>query len=398
MGCIAKFSAASMDRIKVLVLSSVVPNALGSGGELVLHRHLKLNPRIQFQVVSWQRFPFRLKVIGKLRDVGLGFVSRGCECLFPVLPSSKMIHDQIHSFRPDVLVTVAHGWWHIQARRSATQFKLPLVSFFQDWWPDFPEVPAAFRARVEREFRETCAASDVVICVSDHMRRELGEPKNAVVLHDAPSLPLCDERTRSIEFPLRVAYFGNLFEYGPLIESALRTLNGSDRVRLEVFGPTPLWSSGAEEEFRSRGVYRGFIPSNELAESLQNFQAALVVMSFAPSHRRRMITSFPSKMIDAMQLGLPVVVWGPEHCSAVEWAHRGERALCVSDPNPSALREALEQLAALPVKQARLAESAREAAAGEFNHERIQAQFIDALERAIYSRRASDVQPTLGTA
>jgi glycosyltransferase involved in cell wall biosynthesis len=387
-----------MNRIKVLVVSSVIPNALGSGGELVLHRHLKLNPRIEAEIVWWQRFPFRLKLIGKLRQLGFRSVSRSWECLSPVLPSTKMVHGLIHSFRPDVLVTVAHGSWHIQARRVARQFKLPLVSFFQDWWPDFPEVPLAFRSRVEREFRKTCAASAVAICVSDGMRRELGEPENALVLHDAPSLTRCGEMTRDFKLPFRVAYFGNLSEYGPLIESALRALKGSARVRLEVFGPTPHWTSGAEEEFRSRGVYRGFIPSNQLADSLQGFQAALVVMSFAPLHRRRMTTSFPSKLIDAIQLGLPVVIWGPEYCSAVKWARRGERALCVSDPNPSAVRQASEQFAASPAEQERLAKSAREAAAGEFNRERIQAQFIDALERAIYSRPASDVRPTVGTA
>jgi glycosyltransferase involved in cell wall biosynthesis len=377
-----------MDRIKVLVLSSVIPNALGSGGELVLHRHLKSNPQIQSEVLSWQRFPFRLKVIGKLRELGFRSASRSWECLFPVLPSGKMIQHQIHSFRPHVLVTVAHGWWHIQARRIASQFKLPLVCFFQDWWPDFPEIPAAFRARVEQEFRKTCAESDVAICVSDDMHRELGEPKNALVLHDAPSLPQWHTSTREAELPLRVAYFGNLFEYGPLIENALRTLNGSDRVRLEVFGSNPLWTSGAIDDFRSRGLYRGFITPDQLAESLQNFQGALVVMSFAPSHRRRMTTSFPSKMIDAMQLGLPVIIWGPEYCSAVKWARRGERALCVTDPNPSAIRRALEELAASPVEQERLAKSSREAAGTDFNHKRIQAQFVDVLRRAIQMNRA----------
>ena len=378
-----------MQPIKVLVVSSVVPNALGSGGELVLHQHLKSNPRIQSEVVCWQRFPFRLKVIGKLRELGFRSVSRSWECLFPVLPSGKMIHNHIHSFRPHVIVTVAHGWWHIQARRVAKQFKLPLVSFFQDWCPDFPEVPAAFRTRVEREFRRTCATSDVVICVSDGMRWELGEPENALVLPDAPSLASRGEPARSAKLPIRVAYFGNLSEYGPLIESALRALTGSDRVRLEVFGAAPHWTSGAEDEFRSSGVYHGFIPSNALAQALQKFQAVLVAMSFEAKLRRRMTTSFPSKMIDAMQLGLPVVAWGPEYCSAVEWARRGQRALSVSDPNPLALRQALEQLAALPAEQERLAKSARDAAAGEFSCKRIQAQFIDALKRAIGSRHAS---------
>ena len=377
-----------MDRIKVLVLSSVVPNALGSGGELVLHRHLKLNPQIQTEVASWQQFPFRLKLIGKLRQLGFRSLSQGWECLFPVLPSDKMVHELIHSFRPHVLLTVAHGWWHMKARSVAKQFKLPLVSLFQDWWPDFPEIPLTFRSRVECEFRQTCVASDVVICVSDGMYQELGEPENALVLHDAPSLPERREAKRDFELPLRVAYFGNLSEYGPLIENALRVLNSSDQVRLEVFGTSPLWTSGAEDEFRSRGVYHRFIASNTLAESLRDFQAALVVMSFASSLRKRMTTSFPSKMIDAMQLGLPVVIWGPEYCSAVKWARGGERALCVTDANPSAIRRALEELAALPAERERLEKSSREAAATDFNHNRIQTQFLDALRRAIQVNRA----------
>jgi glycosyltransferase involved in cell wall biosynthesis len=108
-------------------------------------------------------------------------------------------------------------------------------------------------------------------------------------------------------------------------------------------------------------------------------------MSFAPLHRRRMTTSFPAKLIDAVQLGLPIVIWGPEYCSAVKWARRGERTLCVTDPNPSSLRQALEQLACSSEEQERLAKSAREAAVGEFNYERIQTQFMAALERAISS-------------
>jgi len=379
-----------MDRIKVLVISSVVPNARGSGGELVLYRQLKSNPEIHCEVVSWKEFPLRLKAIGKLGDIGFRSVSRAWECLFPVLPPLEMLHESIHSFRPDVIVTVTHGWWHIQARTVAKKFGLPLVSFFQDWWPDFPEVPSVFRSRVEQEFRKTCAASDVAICVSDGMRRELGEPSNAFVLHDIPSITKRERPRPDIELPLRIAYFGNLSEYGPLVESALHVVNGSDRARLEVFGPGPHWSSGAEDEFRSRGVYHRFIPSNELAESLQNFQAALVVMSFDTALRRRMTTSFPSKMIDAMQLGLPVVIWGPEYCSAVTWCRGGERALCVTDPNPLALRRTLEELAASPLEQERLANSARETAVSDFNPERIQAQFVSILRQAICLRNVSN--------
>jgi glycosyltransferase involved in cell wall biosynthesis len=158
---------------------------------------------------------------------------------------------------------------------------------------------------------------------------------------------------------------------------------------LEVFGSDPLWTSGAEDYFKSGGLYHPFIPSNQLIESLRCYKAVVVVMSFDAALRRRMITSFPSKLTEAMQLGVPVVVWGPKYCSAVQWARKEERALCVTDPDPSALRQALEKLAASPLEQQRLAKSACDVAAGDFNYERIHAQFIDAIQGAIYSRSVS---------
>jgi hypothetical protein len=102
--------------------------------------------------------------------------------------------------------------------------------------------------------------------------------------------------------------------------------------------------------------------------------------------RRRMETSFPSKLPEFTQFGKPIVIWGPEYCSAVQWARPGHRALCVTDPNPTALRRALERLAASPAEQERFALSARGAAQGDFNPERIQAQFLCALREAVCSR------------
>jgi len=378
-----------MSQIKVLVLSSVVPSARGAA-EMVLHLHLKLNPDVESAIVSWQRCPFRLKFIGKLKQLGFRSVAQPWECVFPVLPGRKMVHDLVHSFAPDVLLTVAHGWWHIQARRVAKEFNIPLISFFQDWWPDFPDVPMAFRSRVEREFRRTCADSAVAICVSDGMQQELGAPQNSVVIYPIPSFKRSQPSRPNMTAVMRIAYFGNLYEYGPLIEDALRSVNSSDRVRLEVFGRSPRWAPGSEREFRSRGLYRGFPPTDQLVESLRDFQAVLVVMSFDAALRRRMTTSFPSKMIEGMQLELATVIWGPEYCSAVRWARRGNRALCVTDANPSALRQALEGLAASPLEQERLAKSACEAAAGDFNPERIQAQFMDILRQAICAQTVSN--------
>ena len=86
--------------------------------------------------------------------------------------------------------------------------------FFQDWWPDFPEIPIAFRPRVERQFRRTYMESDVTICVSDQMRRELGERPNSFVIYPVPSFTTSLAWTPDFKLPLRLVYFGNLHEYG----------------------------------------------------------------------------------------------------------------------------------------------------------------------------------------
>jgi hypothetical protein len=111
-------------------------------------------------------------------------------------------------------------------------------------------------------------------------------------------------------------------------------------------------------------------------------------MVFDPAMRRRMETSFPSKLPEFTQFGKPIVIWGPEYCSAVQWARPGHRALCVTDPSPTALRRVLERLASSSAEQERFALSSRVAAQGDFNPERIQAQFLSALRKAVCSRNS----------
>ena len=113
----------------------------------------------------------------------------------------------------------------------------------------FRRFRSRFFRRVERQFLRTYRESDVAICVSDQMRAELGERTNSFVIHPVPSFTAAQHWTPNFKLPLRVVYFGNLCEYGPLIENALRALNGSDRVRLEVFGPTRFGHSGRRITF-----------------------------------------------------------------------------------------------------------------------------------------------------
>jgi glycosyltransferase involved in cell wall biosynthesis len=171
-----------------------------------------------------------------------------------------------------------------------------------------------------------------------------------------------------------------------MLGEALVCVADLPRVRLEVRGSRPQWPMSLQERMKRSENWLDFVSGAQWQSWLQSSDAFLVPMVFDPAMRRRMETSFPSKLPEFTQFGKPIIIWGPEYCSAVQWARQGQRALCVTDPDPTALRRALERLAASPAEQERFALSARVAAQGDFNPERIQAQFLSALRKAVCSR------------
>ena len=156
-------------KIKLLVISSVVPNAASYGGELVLHRYLELDPKIETRVFKWGRFPLRLKVIAKLKQVGFEKVGFFLECLWPVYPKAREVDREIRSFKPDLILTVAHGWFHLAAVKASQRNDIPLITFFQDWWADFGAPSGYCNRRIDHLLRETCQSSNCVIGVSENL-------------------------------------------------------------------------------------------------------------------------------------------------------------------------------------------------------------------------------------
>lgn len=106
-------------------------------------------------------------------------------------------------------------------------------------------------------------------------------------------------------------------------------------------------------------------------------------MSFDPAWRRRMETSFPSKLPEYAQFGKPLVIWGPDYCSAIRWGRKGDRALCVTEDNPTALVSALEKIKDSPEIQEYYGQQARIAAQTEFNPNIIQSQFLENIQNLI---------------
>ena len=167
-----------------------------------------------------------------------------------------------------------------------------------------------------------------------------------------------------------------------MLQNALGVLKDHRQIRFEVRGSDPNWPIDFRQEMHHRGMWHDFAPRSELAGWLARADAFLIPMVFDRALRRRMQTSFPSKLTEFAHFGKPLVIWGPADCSAAVWARQKNGALCLDNPDPNAFRAALERLATSTNEQRRLAECASQAAQTDFNPELLQKQFIELLERA----------------
>jgi len=154
------------------------------------------------------------------------------------------------------------------------------------------------------------------------MQESLGQPEKSTILYPIPdSSPLREPRLhRDKAAPFRIGYMGNLFDYGPMLQALIEESWKHPEVKIEVRGMNPEWPSEFQKLAKDRGNWLSYVPRHELQNWLEHMDAFLVTMSFDPRLRRRMATSFPSKLTEFAIYGKPIIIWGPSYCSAVKWA------------------------------------------------------------------------------
>jgi glycosyltransferase involved in cell wall biosynthesis len=229
--------------------------------------------------------------------------------------------------------TVAHGDGFYAAQRFAKKHDLPLVVFFQDWWPDMAGVPKPVVRLLDKRFLEMAKSCSLGICVCEGMKNALGGGEHLQVLPPIPAeeaQPLKMVASKKNDSKFKILYSGNLDLYGGMLLEALRVFKDHPTIQLQVRGSNPRWPDDAKIEMRDAGLWLEFAPRAELDAWLQSADAFLIPMVFEEKYRRRMETSFPSKLVEFAQFGKPLVVWGPEYCSAVQWGRQKNSVLCVT--------------------------------------------------------------------
>ena len=262
-----------MDDIDVIVVSAVRPEPT-TGGYFTLYRHLHNQPGIRTTAFGGE--PDRLtptsivrRSFGWLQHTGFHRLSQDFWAIWSGRWLDGFLPQLIDNSRKTVVVTVVHGDACMAALRFARRHNLPLVTFFHDWWPDFPDVHAPLRARLERDFRRLYRESGVALCVCEGMRAALAKHRCSTVLYPIPQesafAPYVGSTCR---LPFRLLYFGNLFDYGAMVAEALDELGRDPDIRLEVRGANPRGQTPFWREMHAKGLWQDFAPRDQLNDWL----------------------------------------------------------------------------------------------------------------------------------
>lgn len=301
----------------------------------------------------------------------------------------------------DCVLTVAHGFGWLSAAALAQSRRTPLHVVIHDDWVRVAHVPLAFRSWLDRRFREVYRQAQSRLCVSpamrDRYRLRYGEDGEVLYPIRAKSCPIFEgppARLDSNDHRFTVAFAGTINTPGYVqtlkdLQAGLARING----RLLVYGPLTRSEAKTLGLDLSHLVLGGLLESRKLIERLREQADALFVpMSFSKADRMNMEMSFPSKLTDYTAVGLPLLIYGPNYCSAVRWSDENPgTSEMVRVEDEDVLATAVQRLASSATYRRLLGRRALEVGNRYFSYDRIQSVF----DRALMSFTTQKATPTV---
>ena len=286
----------------------------------------------------------------------------------------------VNGFDFEGVLTVAHGFGWLAAASIARKKKVPLHLMVHDDWPRVADVTRSFRKWLDAQFAGVYRQAHSRLCVSPSMssayQERYGKPAEVIYPSRAPDCPDFEEppeRLARNDKPFTIAFAGTINSNGYVqallaLQTALKLVDG----RLLIFGPlTP--EEAKQVGLNSTTRVCGLLSSSDLLVRLREEADALFVpMSFDACDKVNMEMAFPSKLADCTALGLPLLIYGPSYCSAVNWARENPG---VAEIVEAELPAAIKRLANDPVLRVALGKRALEVGREYFTNARAQQVF-----------------------
>src|SRR5262249_39675777 len=304
----------------------------------------------------------------------------------PILAASIVPSVAYH--RPEAIITVCHGVFWLVAARVSNILKLPLHVIVHDHVPETLLASERTRTRLVREFGRIYSAAASRLCVSEAMATEYeltfgvaGQVLYPCRARSPLKQPLRAVRCCATSRGLTGVFAGTVA--GPDCGDALAALA---RQLAHVGGKLVIYGLINRADAALLGLdlpnveFPGLVPASVLRERCQKEADFLYVpMSFSENISVNMRLSFPSKLADYTEIGLPLLIRGPKYCSAVQWARKHPGVAEVVDTeNEKELLQAVKRLSD-PRARVTLAHEASQVGDLYFSHARAESMLFGAL-------------------
>jgi hypothetical protein len=285
----------------------------------------------------------------------------------------------------DAVLTVAHGHTWATAADVARRLGVPLHLIVHDDAIMSARVSRRIAREMMKQFAEVYRSAQSRLCISPCMAQEYEKRFGAAgdVLYpgraagvngfDAPP-----QRLTETNHPLTYGYAGSL--HTPSYVQSLASLSRiAERRgdRLLIFSNMSLEGATRAGLIGAHVDLQPIVPFQRLVEILrERVDVLFVPMSFNPAERLSAEISFPSKLTDYTMVGLPLLIQGPDYCSAVRWARANPGVAAVVEENSSTAIEAAMLELSDPHRRLELARNAIRVGEEYFSHEAVFGKFV----------------------
>jgi glycosyltransferase involved in cell wall biosynthesis len=301
----------------------------------------------------------------------------------------RQLSQLLDSFKPEAVLTVTHGFSWLTAARLAAERNLPLHLICHDDLPRISQVLLSMTDWLDQEFGNVYRVAVSRMCVSPYMREAYRKryDSDGTILYPSRSANCIEyesppERLAHNDHQFTVAFAGTINSPGYVrtlksLAEALKVVHG----QLLIFGPLEA-EDARQAGLDSRNVIlRGLVTSDELMKRFrEEVDVLFVPMSFDPDDEANMRMGFPSKLTDYTAVGLPLLIYGPDYCSALRWAIENDGVAVVVDRQDTrALAQAVQRLASVPEDRIAFGRRALDVGHRYFGIEAVRSIFIEAL-------------------
>lgn len=330
---------------KGLYISSIIPDT-SCGAHIAIHRHFVQRQDFDLAVVSYQANAAETKEkyvipVSKLRrKIQNSRFSRlmwNVHYLCAWFYVTKSVLNYAKQYQPDFIFTVPDNIHSGFALQLAKKLNIPLVADFQDLFPysrfikEYMEPYGWVRDFLMKKFRVLHAAADLAFYTSEGMQDYFGAHANGHVLYPIGDANISESTNEVANRKFTIAYAGNCYgAYGRMLLEFAKLVKNHNAVHLKIFPVGKGWSDADIEDMKKAGIYKSFMPFEELKKELAAADAFLTVMSFEALEKPFVSTSFTTKWLDYAPYKKPIFVWGPKYSSAYIFAEKYNCGITIS--------------------------------------------------------------------